>query len=220
MRFSSKHAVVLLVIGAFVFAGMVASPFIVQAYDQSKFRPAAEQRHFVPNEIAARIAEQYGTDKATILQYFNNGTSFRDLRRASFLAKAGGKSLSDVLAQKTDDNTWRDVAQQLNITREQMKTMRHTLTADRLNAKLGLDKAAAFNLLEQGYRPRDVAMSNLLAQNTGKSVDSVLSLKKINNTWRDVSTTLGVNEDTLKQDLQKMQQAFPKRHGPRQYRGI
>lgn len=207
----SKRTVAALVLGAFLLAG-AAAPFIVSAAEEHKSRPAVEKRQFSPAQAAERLAETYGVSKETVLNQFTSGVKFRDIHRAAFLAKASDRPLDEVLALKKSDNTWKDVAQTLGVTREKAKATRHTLVADRLNAKLGFDRATTLDLLGQGYKPRDITVAGLLAENTGKAPADVLALKKINNTWRDVAGTLGVSDETFKQDMTKLRQAFP-RHG-------
>jgi hypothetical protein len=210
MKLAAKKTIAAIAIGAFILAG-VAVPYIVQA-DRAQDRcPAFGQRNVDPDKAAARLSETYGIDQATFLKYYNDGVPLRNLNRAAFLAQASGKSLDDVLALKTTDNSWRDVAKALTITQQQFKDTRNNLMSNRLSAKLGLDQQATLTLFDQGYRPRDVAMAGLLAQDTGKSMDDILTLKKINNTWSDVADTLGVDRDTMKQDAQKIRQAFPRR---------
>lgn len=209
MKMVSKKTIAAIVAGTFILAG-IASPFIAQAAHDHGKRPGIEHRKVEPAKIAERMAEIYGIDQATILKYQSNGVSFRDLNRAAFMAEASGKSLDEVLALKTADNKWKDVAQTLNITKDQMKATHNSLTSKRLSAKLGIDKQTSLNLLEQGYKSHDIAMSGLLAQNTGKSIDSILDMKKINNTWLDVAKSLGVEKETLKQDMQKLRKASPR----------
>ncbi len=210
MKLTAKKTIAAIAVSAFILAG-AAVPFVVQADRAEDQRPAYGQHRIDPDKATARLSETYGIDQATLLKYYNDGVPLRNLNRAAFLAQASGKSLDEVLALKTADNNWRDVANTLNITKEQFKATRNTLMSNRLSAKLGLDKEATYALFDQGYHPRDVAMAGLLAQDTGKSMNDILALKKINNTWMDVATTLGVDRDTVKQDFRKMHQAFPGR---------
>lgn len=55
-----------------------------------------------------------------------------------------------------------------------------------------LDKAKVLSLMENGYRPHDISMAGILADKSKKSVDSVLDMKKINNRWKDVASSLSV----------------------------
>jgi hypothetical protein len=190
----------------------VAAPFIVQAADIQQPPSAKHQTyckgskdHQVSPEIAAqRLPDAFGIDQATILKYNAGGMSFRDIGRAALLANAGGTTLEDVISHKATDNTWRDVATAMGITKEQMKATRQKLVANRLDKKIGLDKEVTLDLLHQGYHARDIGMAAELAKNTSKPITEVLSLRKINNTWSDVATTLGVDKETFKKDIQEL----------------
>ncbi|MDT8902771.1 hypothetical protein [Anaeroselena agilis] len=207
MRLVSKKTVAIFVLGAFVLAGAALSP-LAQAAGPEKTRPAIEKRQFDPDKAAQRLSETYGIAKDTVLARLNNGANIRDVNRAAFLAKASGKTLDEVLDLKTGDNNWKDVAKTLGVTREQAKATFRGLSADKLNAKLGFDRATVLGLLEQGYKSRDIAVAGLLAENADKTPASVLEMKKINNTWRDVAQSLGVSDETFKQDMLKLRQAF------------
>lgn len=211
MRLVSKKTVISLALGALLIVGAAAPIFAQAQVDQA--RPAKAHHQIDPAKVAARVADNFGIDQATVLARLNNGAKPRDVNAAAFLAKAGGKSFDEVMDMKKSDNTWKDVAQSLGVTREQMKATRQSLAADRLSAKLDLDRATVADLQGQGYKTRDIAMAGLLAQNSDKSIASVLDQKKINNTWQDVAQSLGVSNDTLKQDMQKMHQAFGFRGG-------
>lgn len=205
MKWNFKKTLAAIAAGAFILVG-VSTPFISQVLAADKERPAVHQQQADPDKVAQRLADTYGIDKDNIAKYLKNGVKPRDINRAAFLAKASGKSLDEVMAAKTADNNWKAVAKQLGVTREQIKATRNDLASTRLEAKLGLNKETTLNLLSQGYKPRDVAFAGVLSQNTGKAIDSILDMKKINNTWGDVAQELGVDKTTLKQDMQKMHQ--------------
>lgn len=207
MRLVGKKTVAAFVLGAFLITG-AAVPFIAQAAQPDKDRPALEQRKIDPDKAAQRLSETYGLSKDTILARMNDGAGIRDINRAAFLAKASGKTFDEVLALKKSDNTWKDVASTLGVTKEQTKATFNALAADRLNANLGFDRNTVLGLMNEGYKVRDIAVAGLLAENTDKTPASVLELKKINNTWRDVAHTLGVSDETFKQDMQKLRQAL------------
>lgn len=207
MRLVSRKSVIAFALGALLLVG-AAAPIFAQAAQGDQARPAAVQHKIDPAKAAARVADFYGLDQAAVQARLENGAKIRDVNAAAFLAKASGKSFDEVLDLKKSDNTWKDVANTLGVTKEQMKATRQALTADRLSSKLDLDRASVADLLGQGYKAHDIAMAGLLAQNTDKPITSVLDQKKINNTWRDVAANLGVSNDTLKQDMQKMRQAF------------
>ena len=200
-----------MVAGTFIMAG-AATPFIVQAAETTqvpagqhqKAHNGMEKRQITPDQAAQHISDVFGIDKATVLKYNTDGKSFRDISKAAFLAKASGKSIEDVISLKTPTNTWKDVTTTMGITKEQMKAARQDMVADRLNKKIGLDKQVTLNLLNDGYHARDIGMASQLSKNTNKSITDVLSMRKINNTWSDVATTLGVDQETFKKDIQEL----------------
>ena len=64
--------------------------------------------------------------------------------------------------------------------------------AERISKFAKIDKAKAKELIDKGYHHRDITMAAYLAEKSGKSVDSVLQMKKINNRWIDVAKSLNV----------------------------
>jgi hypothetical protein len=216
VKIVNRKTIAAMVAGTFIIAG-AASPFIVQAaetQDQpSAYHQKQEKKEINPEEAAKRLSDAFGIDQATILKYHTDGMNFRDIRKAAFLAKAGNKPINDVISQKTSTNTWKDVADSLGITKEQMKATHQDMAATHLNKKTGINKNTALDLLHQGYHPRDIGMASELSKNTNKPIKDILSLKKINNTWSDVAKALGVSTETFKQDLKEVGHA-PHHRGP------
>jgi cell division protein YceG involved in septum cleavage len=220
MKIVSRQTIAAMVAGAFMIAA-ATTPFIVQAAEtdaapmkQHQMEQKNWHQKMSPTEIAQHLADTFGIDQATVLQYYVQGTSFRDIGHAAFLAKASNKSFTDILALKTSDNNWKDVVTTLGITKEQMKATRQDMIATGLNKKIGLDKETALNLLHDGYQPHDIGMAAELSKNTDKTLTDVLALKKINNTWSDVATSLGVDNETFKKDMKEIGFGFGHRgHG-------
>jgi len=215
MKICSKKAITAMLAGTCIMAA-AASPFIAQASEIQQQPPTTQnqkmQRHQInPEQAAERLSANFGIEKATILQYSAKGVSFKDIRRAAFLANTSGKSLDDVMSYKKPDNTWKDVATTLGITKEQMKAAHQNMMVNRLSQKTGLEKQTALDLLQQGYHPRDISIASKLATSSNKPILDVLSLKKINNRWSDVATTLGVAKETLKSSDHEMRHCFEPR---------
>lgn len=210
----SKKTIATLVAGTFLLVG-AALPFAVNAASSEKQdRPAMHQRKIDPEKAAERISQHFGVSKEVVLKYQNQGYTFRDLTKAAFLAKASGKSFENVVALKTSDKTWKTVAQELGVTKEQMKATHRELTADRITAKTGMNKAEVTGLMEQGYRGRDIAMAGLLSKKSSRSASDIIQLKKINNTWLDVADAIGVDKEAFKAELKEMHKGhhFGMRH--------
>lgn len=212
MKILSKGTIAAMVAGTFIMAA-AASPFIVQASEIQQPTTGQHQKHeqkpqLTPEQSAAHLSAAFGIDQATILHYNANGMNFKDISRAAFLANASGKSIDDVMSHKTANNTWKDVSTAMGITKEQMHAARQNMIANGLNKKIGLDKQITLDLLTQGYHPQDIAMASQLAKNTNKPINEVLSMKKINNRWSDVASTLGVDKETFKNDMKTLGHGF------------
>lgn len=204
MKIVNKKTIAAMVAGTFIIAG-AASPFIVQAAETTNTPPAyhhqQEKRQLDPEKASKRISETFGIDQTVIKNYNSNGMNFRDIGKAAFLAKAGNLPIDSVISKKTADNSWKDVAESLGITKEQIKTAHQDLAATHLNKQAGIDKKAALSLLQDGYHPHDIKMASQLAKTAKKPIKDVLALKKINNTWADVANKLGIDAGTFQKDF-------------------
>lgn len=212
MNMLSKNKLMAMVAGTFIIAS-VASPFIVQASEVQQpptrqHQKSEKLRQITPEQSAQRLSATFGIEQATILQYNANGMSFKDIGRAAFLANASGKSLADVITHKTANNNWKDVSKDLGITKEQMHAAGQNMVANHLNQKTGLAKKITLDLLQQGYHPQDIGMAAELTKNTNKPITEILSLKKINNRWSDVASSLGVDKETFKNDRKELGYGF------------
>jgi capsular polysaccharide biosynthesis protein len=212
MNALTKKRIMGMVAGGVLLAGTI-SPFIAQAAEQCNFNPTAMGHHQMdPDKIAQHIADTFGVSKDDVLTYEKQGIRSKDLYKASLLAKASGKSLKEVMQTKTLDNTWKDVAASLGVTKEEIRAAHQDIEATKLERKLNIAKQTSLDLMQQGYRSRDIAVANELSKNTSKPINDILSMRKINNTWYDVAQSLGVDEDTFKQDMKDIAVAFHHRH--------
>lgn len=198
---SVKKTIILALTGAFVLTGIAATQL-----PQSVAQAAAQSFHYRGNhngnynqnfnvDIAAQdLADVFGLDKQTILDYNAKGWRFRDLDHASFIAYVSKKSLPDVLNAKTVTNSWRDVSDSFGITWEQSRAAHQSLMSKTLATDLQLDESTVNNLLNDGYRPGDIAMASTISKKADQSFNNVLIMKKINNSWYDVATSLGLSD--------------------------
>lgn len=154
---------------------------------------------FDPDQEAQYISECFGVSKADLLKYNKDGWRFNDLHRASFIAYAAQKPLGDVLKAKTTTNAWRDVSESFGITREKSNVAMDEIYSARMAKQLKLNTDTIKNLLRQGYHPGDISMAAALSKKTDKTIDTVLSMKKINNNWFDVANALGLSQDEFQQ---------------------
>ncbi len=151
-------------------------------------------------EMAGKIADTFHVSKDEVLKAMNEKEDFRNIGHAAMLAKISGKSFREVLSMKTKDKHWRDVQESLGITGEQMKGEMDSLTAERIAGHGNVELDTAKKLLKNGYQARDIEMAGILSKASGKDLQSVLDMKKINNHWKDVANSLGVDEGKLRLD--------------------
>ncbi|MCR5757935.1 MAG: Tat pathway signal sequence domain protein [Selenomonas sp.] len=150
------------------------------------------------DDVAKNLHETFGVSESEVKDAISAKRDFQDIGQAAMLAKISGKSFKDVLALKTQDKNWPQIGKELGVTPEQIHQQMDEMTADRMASRGDIDKAAALALLNKGYRPHDIGMAAKLAKLSGKDIQSVLDMKKINNRWGDVAEQLGVDMGQLR----------------------
>ena len=150
------------------------------------------------DDVAKKLHETFGVSEAEVKEAINNKSDFQDIGQAAMLSKISGKSLKDVLAMKTADKHWPEVGKELGVTPDQIHKQMNEMTAARMAERGDIDKDKALTLLNNGYRSMDVSMAAKLAKLSGKDVQAVLDMKKINNRWGDVAKELGVDMSKLR----------------------
>jgi len=173
--------------GALIFSG-------AQTFAAPPDAPWQEEAAANRDGWAKYFAERYGIDAAQIEQALNNRVHIEDIKQAAILAKLSGKNFSDVLAMKVD---WDQVAEQLGVSREQLKTFREQERDEMIAKRTGLDINTYKSLLKDGYRPRDIDIAARIAKAANKNVKDVLGKRKINNSWKDVAKSYGVDMKTI-----------------------
>lgn len=139
---------------------------------------------------AKYLSEKYGVDSAQVEQALNNGVHVDDAHNAAILAKLSGKSFSDVLAMKVD---WPQVAEKLGVTHEQIEEFFKQEHDEYFAQQAGIDVKTLRNLLNEGYDLRDIGIAGKIAKASGKNIKTVLEKRKINNTWKEVAQSFGVD---------------------------
>lgn len=169
-----------------------------------------------PQVVAQRMAADWGVGKNDIETYLQQGVNPHDLMHGAILAKASNKPLTEILSMKTLANTWDDVEQSLGITKQQIQGIREDMVATKMANDLSVAKSTIVDLLKYGYIPPDIDAAAVLAKSTQKPILEILSLKKINNSWSDVAQSLGIDQDTFRQTLEKHHgfMSGPGMHGP------
>lgn len=197
----TKKTVALALAGAFAVTGLTTA-LQPQVFAATSHKTEQNQHMqcpaFNPDEFAQSIQDRYSIDKQTILDLNKQGWKMQDLNRAAFIAYATEKSINDVLDAKTASNNWRDVSETFGLTREQARTTMQTMHAKYMAQNLKIDESTVKSLLKEGYHPRDIAMAATIANQSGKSLNDVLDMKKINNNWSDIAKSLGIEDDAFK----------------------
>ena len=146
------------------------------------------------NKYAKDLAEYYGLNQDEIATALKNHVHFEDIRNAATLAKISNKSFSEVLAMKVD---WRQVAEKLGVTREQLENFRKDEMLAGIVEHSKLDKKTVESLLKENYNPHDITIAGIIANASGKNVKAVFAKRTINNTWEDVAKSFGVDLSKL-----------------------
>ncbi len=141
-------------------------------------------------ELSKEISDYYGVDASEVSAALKNRVPFGDVRNAATLAKLSNRSFSEVLAMKSD---WHQVAEKLGVTREQFDAFAKDEKLSQLAKISKLDKKVVEDLLKENYSPRDIQMAGIIANASGKNVKTVLSKRKINNSWNDVAKEYNVD---------------------------
>ena len=204
MMIMTKKMIAGMMAGAVLLAGGLT---YVQASQQEngkheriecKGQPGMMQPPQMDTDMAApKIADTFHVNKEEGLEALNDKKDFRNVGHAAMLAKISGKSFKDVLAMKTEDKHWKEIQESLGVTWEQMKEEMNSLTAARMAEHGNVDEGTAKALLGDGYLPQDIEAAAVLAKESGKNIQSVLEMKKINNRWEDIAKSLGVDAKSL-----------------------
>lgn len=198
MKFWNRKVLAGIAVGLAIAAGTAGM------YQMETTKPvsaaAQEQRQapqFDVNKAAKHIADSFGVDESQVRAAIEDRRDFRDIGRAAALAKLSGKSFQDVLAMKTDSNTWKEVRNALGVTEEAERNLQTERMAEHICQDTTIDRDEAIRLLKDGYSPRDIQAAALLSKASGKDIRDVLGMKKINNSWRDVAASLQVDDSVL-----------------------
>ena len=150
------------------------------------------------DKAAKYVADTFGVKQSEVKAAIDAKEDFRDIGQAAMLAKVSGKSFKEVLAMHKSQSDWKAITKSLGISHAQMREARLEMRAMHIAQKglLAQDKALA--LLKNGYQSRDINMAAILAKESGKDIQAVLDMKKINNRWTDVAGQLGVDKSKLR----------------------
>jgi hypothetical protein len=203
----SKRIVATLVIGAFVASAALGAVAMA----------APPKREVDPAKAAERISTVFHVKQDDVCSLQAKGYSLRDIGRAAFLADASGKSLTNVIQLKKEENTWKDVAQEIGVTKEQLKAERNKITSERIAVRYDGNASQLRTLHEQGHSYGNLAKASYLSQQAQKSVTDVVAMKTDANNWLDVSDQLGLDAEKTKAEFSKMQKMAKRVHKAKEH---
>lgn len=202
--------------GAFLLTGAAAykmpglssaAPYQMQHSDKT---PWHMNKMFNETNFAQAIATEYSVKQADVEKALQNGWRPFDIQRAAFIAYAADKSLNDVLSARDKASSWREVDEKYELTPEKHDQAMRQLHCKRIAATTGVTEKKLNALIDDGYYMHDIAMAALIAKEANRSIDDVISQKKINNSWFDIAESFGIDADDLSD---KMYQYGPHHFG-------
>ena len=147
------------------------------------------------SEMAKGISKQYDVNENEVLSALKEERSLDDIYYAAIFAKVSGKSFRQVFAMKSD---WFDVMKALGITREKYEEAVLDLMVKDISERSNVSEAEVKKLLDNNYHPRDIRIAGRLAKASGKKIQTVLDMKKINQRWIDVADELKVDKSLVR----------------------
>jgi len=225
---NKKKTLVLALAGAFAITGIGTTYLNQTAFaatadtTQQDQAPMRGDHKGTPKVMTDEMAQQFATtfnvDKQVLLDYQKKGYTIRDFHQAALIASAGNKPFADVMNAKTATNSWKDVMDSFSITNEQLQQAAQGFMSKQMSTMLQIDESTVNGLLKDGYQPNDIVMASVLSKQSSKTISTVLNMKKINNTWKDVATSLGIDEATFNQCMTDLKSKMPK--GPGMHRSM
>ena len=194
-----KKVLARMLIGLFLLSGIAISS-VTYANPKNNHPPMQGPS---PDFFAQTFSNDFNLDYDEVSTYFHQGVNPHDMMVAASIAKVSNRSLTKVLSLKTLANTWNDVGQSLGVTKEQIREFGNDMMATKLSKDVSASKDEVLDLIKSGYMPHDIVMAEILSKETQKGATNILSMKKINNRWSEVAQSLGVDNESFNQDLQK-----------------
>ena len=207
--FSTKNiskVLSLLVVFAFLFSilGMTAD---IQAKNKDNTnhpmkREMKDQTVYNIDQASERLANMFDVDKSTIISYCSEGYKVRELYIVGIITQASGKSFKEVMALKTPDNNFFNIAKKLGVSQDDAISISEELSLNEVVEYLQIDRKVFDNLVKENYRYRDIILAGIVSKHAKKPVNEIILLKKTNNTWFEVAADFNITVNGLLYDAE------------------
>lgn len=159
-----------------------------------------------PNKakLVGILYNDYGFSKDELSRYYDK-VGFNNLETFCMYAYFAKKTLGQVIAM-SDKYTWEGLKLALDLTPQKFRDRAIEYQADRLFKRMDIKRAVTIKYMRLGFSMHHVNTAALLALKCGRDIESILLMKKPNNTWNEVALQLGL---TL-QDSQEIKDRITK----------
>lgn len=155
-------------------------------------------------KLVGILHNDYGFSEDELGRYYDE-VGFNDLEIFCMYAYFAKKPLENVISMR-DKYTWEGLKLALGLTPQKFRDGAIAYQADRLLKRMDIKRAVTIKYMRLGFPMHHVNTAALLAIKCGKDIETVLLMKKPNNTWNDVALRLGL---TL-QDSQEIKERITK----------
>lgn len=159
---------------------------------EKKLPPMLSRRpQLSKTEAAAKLQANYGYRYSEMLHLLDIGHSYNELNQACLYAYLADVPVEKVL-QLRQPTTWGRVRVQLGLTPKAYAEKYMQYQVNYLATDSNLDKETILKYLKQGYLLQDILHSAKLAEQTNKSLETILPLRTVTCDWQQVEQKLGL----------------------------
>jgi biotin operon repressor len=178
-------------------------------------------------EMEERIAKYLGISREEVAALVDQGVKHCDLFPAAAIAKLSNRDLRAVLEEKTEQKTWRSVAEDLGVDAEQFRREVHRILPAAARKGIWLDhhpevvsksiaeylkmdeKKLEAMIKKEKVRPREWLKAAVLSKISGKPLGKVMAMKK-KSSWLEVATDLGVSREEIRTEMKRLRKILKK----------
>lgn len=153
------------------------------------------------------LHENYGFDQALLEKQLSAGIEYRELNTLCLYAYLAKKPLEEVTARR-ELYTWERLKLALGLTPQKFYDRKIEYQADRLLARMGIDRKLTIKYMKLGFPMHHVNMAALLAQKCDAGIYEIMCMKTPKNTWNDVALQLGLTVEACQEVKDKITKAF------------